>query len=203
LLRAQKAFNDAWREYFASLPLLPDDKFWYICDVFRIHIYDCRYQQKRQDGVKNAVRELYRRALTGEASNYTLSEAICFAKTYEDVSHRLSKRYWDAVTGLGDDSYGDLMDALPLAGPGTLKWQVMETKVLYHRVQKVFDELNQHDMARLVNRGENYIGMRLRDYAKHYWRSATIQCERAVAQNELGYEAAKEVVPDEAFDEPD
>lgn len=107
--RAEHAWQDAYNAHVASLPLLDDDGFWTCVDTLR----DCIEERGvgERGSVEHGADEFMRRASCGG----TLDEALRFAKTYRVWKSRLAKALRDVVKG-GDDGFGDLCDALPVAG---------------------------------------------------------------------------------------
>ena len=122
---AQENYHDAFRDYFANeITSLPDDQFWQLQPVFRDDVITFRFAYKRTNGMEQAARELFRKPLAGDfkgrgngdVPRNSLHEAMQFAKTWRNLQSHLYQPLFDIVQDRGDDAYGDLLDALPLAG---------------------------------------------------------------------------------------
>lgn len=94
------------------------DRFWQLQLIFRQEVIRFRLQYGRSNGIEQAAREFFRKPLAADFSGieYTMEDAICFAKTWRVVSRQLYQPLFDVIEDRGDDAYGDLLDALPLTG---------------------------------------------------------------------------------------
>jgi len=181
---AQENYNTAFRDYFANqVTELPEDRFWELQEVFQRDVCTFRFGYKRTNGVEQAASEFFRKPLAddfGKSPRYSLEEAIRFAKSWQGWQRRLYQPLFDVVEDRGDDAYGDLLDALPLAGRDL----VSNTLACEFGNQRQFDAGvlegcgGNEQLAKLILHGENYVAMSLADAAQeHYatnaetWRS--------------------------------
>lgn len=113
LNHAQAAYDKAFEAYFEILGLLHDEQFWRILEVYRKNVIRFRLQYGRTNGVEHAADELMRAASDKETPFY-LREAICFVKTYKEVTSNMAscvpENYIDG------NSYDHVVDNLPLCG---------------------------------------------------------------------------------------
>jgi len=172
---AQEAYKTAFRDYFANqVTELPEDRFWELQAVFRSEVVTFRFGYKRTNGVEQAAGEFFRKPLAndfGKYASYSLQDTISFAKTWDGWRQKLYQPLFDIVEDRGDDAYGDLLDALPLAGPGLI------SKALAREFgnQRQFDAGvldgcgGNEQLAKLILHGENYVAMSLADAAQEYF----------------------------------
>lgn len=111
---AQKAYTLAFNAYYDTLEVLEDTRFWQIMGWYREEVFTCTFGLKRNN--RDAAHELLRKALVSHYPNFTITEAMQFAKTYEAKVAAIYKPLFDTVEDRGDDGYGDLLDSLPLVG---------------------------------------------------------------------------------------
>jgi hypothetical protein len=128
---ADVTYHEGFRAYMDDLDCLNDDRFWDILNKFRSLL------NRKRLSTTLAVDELFRLAnetdLVAQAeeyqergidvgdNNYSTLETIRFAKTYRVKAAALYKPLFDVIEGRGDDSYGDLLDNLPLMGQDMYK----------------------------------------------------------------------------------
>ena len=170
LRNAQRVFDDHWLAWFNAQPVLAQSKFWRMIDALRAEVINFRFGLKRSNGIEHACEEFMRKALVGRA-DYTLDEAIRFARTYEQAVERLRARY-----GGGCDSRNDLLDAMPLCGKACLSFTPnAEISELQMQIEAVFHDAtfaraaDVMKLTRLICEGENYIAMRICEAAKQVW----------------------------------
>ncbi len=176
---AEAAYNQAFSVWQQQLEPLPPDRFWELLPVFRRLIQD---DLDRSDLVERAAREFIRKAATGQFYFFG-SDAPCPPYSVED-GHRFAVS-WDAWKqdlsqagdscqhldfGRSDDSYGDLMDSLPLAGPGVAR-QLIDDEFFSMGEFEVTVEraLADKRLSQFVLRGENYIGMYLDEVSRDWF----------------------------------
>ncbi|MDP6717947.1 MAG: hypothetical protein QGF59_04820, partial [Pirellulaceae bacterium] len=126
------------------------------------------------NGVEQAAGEFFRKPLAndfGKAPTYSLEEAISFAKSWQGWRGRLYEPLFDVVEDRGDDAYGDLLDALPLAGRDLVgKAQAGEFGNQQQFDAAVLEGYGGNDqLAKLILHGENYVAMSLCDGAQEYF----------------------------------
>jgi hypothetical protein len=172
---AKKQYNTAFRDYFANqVTELPEDRFWELQAVFQRDVCTFRFGYKRTNGVEQAAGEFFRKPLAndfGKAPTYSLEEAISFAKSWQGWRGRLYEPLFDVVEDRGDDAYGDLLDALPLAGRDLVgKAQAGEFGNQQQFDAAVLEGYGGNDqLAKLILHGENYVAMSLCDGAQEYF----------------------------------
>ena len=123
-VQSQSTYHDAFRDYFANqVDRLTPDRFWELQRVFRHDVCRYRFGYDRSNGVEQAARELFRKPFANDFSGcgeavpeYSIDEAVQFAKTWSELKRQLYAPLFDVIDGKGDDAFGDLLDALPLAG---------------------------------------------------------------------------------------
>lgn len=181
---AEQNYHAAFDDYFANeITALPDDRFWQLQAVFVGEVVTFRFGYGRTNGIEQAARELFRKPLAGDFNGrgngdvprYSIHEAIQFAKTWHDLTRRLYQPLFHVIENRGDDAYGDLLDALPLAGRDVFR-KSLDREYGNHRqfedaVRDACKECPQ--MAELILRGENYIAMSLMEAARDYFAIAT------------------------------
>ncbi len=96
-------------------------------------------------------------------------EAMQFANMWDSMSDKLYKPLFDIINDRGDDAYGDLLDALPLAGrevvERALKKEFANENELGAAIRTSVESF-EDGKARIILRGENYFAMSLRDEAR-------------------------------------
>ena len=142
---------------------MDDDKFFEMLDVLSGIMFKSFHKHKP----KKAIDEFYRRSLTG-SQRFTLEEHCRFITTYKKLNSSMYRIYKDVDMNRGDDSFGDLIDSLPLAGKNivekVLSKELMTVEKLENAVRKEFgcdDDVYPHKHASFILDGENYIIMRL------------------------------------------
>jgi hypothetical protein len=117
---AEKACHDAWYKVENKAPMMESEQFWPLLDHVAYEIKVFRFGYGRSNGVKQGANEVGRQICTGqlpkELSHVTIDDFVSFAKTYNALDGRLSNALWSVVEGYSDDSYGDLIDTVPLLG---------------------------------------------------------------------------------------
>jgi hypothetical protein len=166
-LLAQSTFNRAFcRFWHAEVQPCSDESGRKILGVFRNAVETFRLKSGRDElGMNHAARELFRLTLVGEA-DYSFDEAAEFVKWYE----RLKNAIGVAIAHLFEfhgDSFGDLIDAYPLAGPELVKRALAShPKSDRPRREGFLDEQELHDAVReklgpgwykVICRSENYV----------------------------------------------
>lgn len=177
-LESQAHYHDAFRDYFANqVTRLPIDRFWELQRVFRHDVCRYRFGYDRTNGVEQAARELFRKPYANDFTSYgetvpeySVEEAVQFAKTWSELKSRLYARLFDVVDGRGDDAYGDLLDALPLAGREVVRKSVdgefASNELFEQAVAEACQECQ--GLAELILHGENYCYSHLHDAARDY-----------------------------------
>jgi hypothetical protein len=178
LLAAAK-FDRNWLSFWRDVEPLPDDRFLELLPLLRVEVEKFRFRHKRTDGVRDAAREFCRKAVTKENEDrYSPEDGLRFAKAYERMKGRLARALDRVVEGLGDDSYSDLCDSLPLAGESIIQRALAthpksgrprrEGFLDHQEVEDAVRELGQGWHGFIWN-GENYICDALKRATRHYW----------------------------------
>tara|TARA_Y100000034_G_C6865183_1_gene394246 strand:+ start:122 stop:754 length:633 start_codon:yes stop_codon:yes gene_type:complete len=180
LNQAQENFDKAWHIHWEEdvIPL-DEGKFWEILDHF-INILVDEHDKTKLDAIERATMELARRAWTGQywkgcnivVNAFDLDDVIDFTKRWDDYKERLFHILFDVVKDRGDDSYGDFIDALPLAGRDIVNkcfdelyvYKALEADI--RELELIYDSGLDVD---LILHGESYFSSRLKDAIKHYY----------------------------------
>lgn len=175
LQSATKAYDEAWRINFNKIKILPMPRFWEMVVLFRQEVV--RRLGPKFDSRK-AVDEFFRipqaadhtavwdgRQWLKSKSPYTFEEAVQFARTWEEVKGPLYDKLFNIIEGKGDDSYGDLLDALPLAGQ---KFYERCLAGKFYNCDDFIELLKAEDdkLFDTIYEGENYFEMFLEEEAK-------------------------------------
>ena len=155
----QARWNKQFRAFLEKQKPLSAERFWELLPLFCNEILG-QYQLN----LKNATYEFFRKPVCDRQVSYTLDEAIRFVVTYRQMVDALYEPLFNVITNRGDDSYGDLLDAMPLAG------RVVYEKCLnkyYGNNAAVDTAVADHrpKLANFILHGENYIRMTLQDAA--------------------------------------
>jgi hypothetical protein len=157
------------------------DRFWELAWVLRNEVYQFRFGYGRTNGVQDAASEFFRKPYADDFGpnfrsaepTYTLDEAIQLAKTWRHVTRDLYDPLFDVVEGRSDDAYGDLLDALPLAGRDVVQKALdreFGNNIQFERaVCDVCQARGQGKMADLILHGENYVATALYDAASRFF----------------------------------
>ncbi len=204
--KAQASYKKAFRDYFNSLEVLDDDTFWKMLDHLRMLLIERRVNGQ---ALKRAVDELFRlpsfwqgclRGTCGGGKDpgYTTIDAIRFAKTYDEKKAALYDPLFDVVTGRGDDSYGDLLDSLPILGR-ELYENCVNKKFRNNRAfgaarAKAALAVAPHPqtaglLTNFVLNGENYVEMSLFDEAESRFVQYALDMERERQGDDFDEEA--------------
>jgi len=171
-IHADTQYYDAFANYYSRLKTqLPHDKFWQIIEFLRKLIANRGFTY---DKLKTSIDELFRLTATGESEHpeggfdgphvaYNFKDLLQFCFTYEGISDKIDQKLDDFSLG-SDDSRGDLMDSLPLAGVkvyenilnGTVKNEQDLEKELKSLAKKWYE---------FIRNGENYVWMTLKEEA--------------------------------------
>lgn len=168
ILRGNHAYRGAFIRYMASLEPLPLDRFWDLLERVKVEIHQYRYGYKRSNGVEQGADEFFRKALVGDG-DYTMEECYRFTATYEQVVSRLSKRLGKLFEYCGD-SFGDLIDSLPLAGREFCEQKFYSEEHLHDQIAHLPAPWN-----KFVG-GEHYVEMSLEHCAKR--RMLSVVCDQ-------------------------
>ena len=171
---AQACYQAAFRAYFDELAPLSDEQFWQLQPIFTEEVCRFRFRYGRTQGVELAAKELFRKPLAsmcgdseGNRCDYSLPDATRFAKAWEGFRQRLYRPLFDVVEDRSDDGYGDLLDALPLAGAGVVTAALQGELASHQELEQAVHDASQKcpKLGNLILEGENYVGMHLYDAA--------------------------------------
>lgn len=134
---------------------------------------------KRSDGVARAADEFFRKPYVGHfhdgngqmLSRYSFDEALQFARTWGEIVDRLYPALFSVVTGRSDDTFGDLIDSLPLLGRELVEQTVdgRFTK-MSQLLRAISVKCQDVDLpAAFVVEGENYFAASLYEAARDYF----------------------------------
>lgn len=193
-LKANRAFSKAWDGYYANCGNLTLPEFWPLLSLFRDEVDTYYFGYKRSNGVKQAAGEFFRKTLTQESQQtnpkYDFDTACAFSITYSEVSEALSKKL-ARLFDMHGDSFGDLMDGLPMAGQAfyekVIAGELRKENQLNIAVRTAFqnsDPKSAQRWTKLILEGENYFEMSLSDCAKKYALSVIATEARDTANEE-------------------
>ena len=172
---AQENYHAAFRDYFANeIISLPNERFWQLQQVFVREVLTYRFGYGLTNGVAQACREFFRKPWAndfGKHASYTLEEAIRFAKSWQGWRGRLYQPLFNVVEDRGDDAYGDLLDALPLAGRDLVGKALAREFGNQRQFEAVVQDgcAGNEKLAKLILHGENYVAMALAEAAQEYF----------------------------------
>lgn len=167
--KANEEYKSAFRAEMRSLKPMTDEDFLATMDVFIDCMVDAR---KHKRDVESAVDHLRAGCVFdlnwgceapdvfADCSEPVRWELMArFVKRYEILKATLSKKLWE-LPGLsrGDDSYGDLIDSLPLAGRAVMDGIFKDDIANYKQLEKA---LADNPLKDFILHGENYIEMAL------------------------------------------
>jgi hypothetical protein len=197
--RVRRAYEQAFRAFFDDhVGHLPTDRFWELAWVLRNEVYRFRFGYGRTDGVTYAADEFFRKPYAGDFGSsggsleptYTLDEAIQFAKTWRHVKGQFYDALFNVVENRGDDAYGDLLDALPLAGRDVsqkaLDHEFANNRQFEQAVRDACQARGQGDLADLILHGENYVATALFDAASRFFATHAGRTSRQPEAREMG-----------------
>jgi hypothetical protein len=180
--RSRQVYEKAFRCFFQEqVQALPTARFWELQPVFADAVHTYRFGYDRTNGVEQAAGEFFRKALAQDFHGfgsrdipaYALTEALQFAKRWRTLASELDDALSQVVEHRSDDAYGDLLDALPLAGHDlctqALDGRFRENSDLEDGVRLACSATP--GMTRLILRGENYVATALYDAAREYYPS--------------------------------
>jgi len=119
---AEKAWNDAYEGTYKDAPLMEVDRFWACMAYLQQEVVGFILRLKRP--TTHATDEFGRKCWCEQFPgkfHITPIEYVSFAKTYRALKDQLYQPLFEVVEGYGDDSYGDLLDTLPLLGRDFIK----------------------------------------------------------------------------------
>jgi len=176
IMKQAKAFSDARSEFDENfmdfkrgVPPMQPEHFWHVVVRFREVLLDTMTHRK-EGYVEAAADEFFRCAVVGGGD---FAAAVHFALSW---SHYTRKAYAACEKARfsfdrGDDSFGDLMDALPLMGQ-TLNLKLclgsVESLAEFNEIVAATCDEAGRVLEQVVLRGENYFAMSLEDAAQKW-----------------------------------
>lgn len=172
--------HEVFREHFdRRMQGLYGDRFWQLLSVFQDEVRAFRFVMRRSDGVARAADEFFRKPYAGhfQASSgktvpeYSFDEAVQFARTWTEIVNRLYPALVGVVTNRSDDTFGDLLDSLPLLGrelvAKAVEGEFGKMRQLVRAVSVKCQELEVP--SAFVLHGENYVASSLYEAARDYF----------------------------------
>jgi len=177
-----RGFKEMARSYIRSVNAteMDPDTFWSCLDYFANQIKSrLKYSG---DAVKDACHNtlLYLRELNKPVDPIQAwGTAAKFFATYKKVSRELSQKCWE-LPGVekGDDSFGDWIDALPLAGRVVVEGIFNDDIANYKQVGKAVKETTPK-LEKLIMDGENYVKMKFEEELIRHFAFTVIQLDSA------------------------
>ena len=179
---AQKAYDRAFSQYQNTITGfgIVEPIFWDVMELLQKQIKRFQYDYKRSTGVKDGCAEIMRQSVVGDleivkgktTTRLDINDMFKFVHTYRTASDCLSKALTDVADRGGSDSYGDLIDALPLVGYNFYR-NAMDGhyKSNAEMEQAVKEATNSFDFSKLILKGENYVHSCLEDALKIYFKN--------------------------------
>lgn len=155
--QADKEYGEAFRAHLRVFKPLDDEEFWPILELFQGNVVSrLKYGNGVKEGAHNLLCELvYHR--TGEDRMDAWENMARFLARYEQNTRRLSAKMNDMPNlDRGDDSYGDLLDSLPLAGKEIFDAIMGDDIANNKQLEKAFID---HPLGKVILHGENYVCM--------------------------------------------
>lgn len=161
-------FNKDARAYVRTADNMPRDRFWDFLEHFATGIQSRMKYGKDpvKEAAHNTILEIKRQQDTPLAG---WTDAARFLATYQSLSDKLSDACWD-ISGVdkGDDSYGDWVDSLVLAGKTVVEDLLKGALATYWQVAQAVEH-HADVPAKFIMNGENYIKMMFEDeLIKHF-----------------------------------
>jgi hypothetical protein len=178
---AENHFDDAFRSFLMSVePMDFDDP-----KVAKITKYIRKDMDRpyRHDS-KTSMFEVVRSSLRGYDFDYM--DIMAFSRLHINLKNEMYKPLFDVISGRGDDSYGDLLDALILAGPAVVKriisgsYREGENDRVEEDIRTAVEKSGESEkVTKSIIHGENYVGMFLEDGLKEYFFSYLREVSRS------------------------
>jgi hypothetical protein len=187
-LEAKAEYSKNFKIYLESLEPLSEKRFWEMTDIYNLLILKGIIGES--NAVEKAAGELFRLPhadskkfrLGGvrRKSPYTFEEALQFANDWSSYKDELYTPLFEIVENRSDDSYGDLLDNLPLLGPkfyARCLTKNFSNGTDFENAVGIVSQIaasgrgmnTAASYQRFILHGENYNGMMLRDAAEEYF----------------------------------
>jgi len=116
-LLAKSAFNHAYcRFWLSEVKPCSEETGWKLLEAFRKQIEKFRFKlDYRERGIEHAAWEIFRLELVGQA-DYRFEDIVGFVRWYHMLKNKIEESIGHLYEFHGD-SFGDLVDSYPLAGP--------------------------------------------------------------------------------------
>jgi hypothetical protein len=189
-LLARSAFNRAYcKSWYGEVQPSSDEVGWKLLEQLRLIITRYYFAFRRHErGIEQASRELFRLELVGQA-DYSFEDAVGFVKWYGVLKGKIDESIAHLYEFHGD-SFGDLVDAYPLAGQELVQRALASREHgSASRRQGFLDEAELRDALReklgvpwyrLICRGANYVmhALEMACYQSFLYRVLTGRDER-------------------------
>jgi len=168
---ARSAWEDQFNAYAHGVPPLAPEHFWPMVEDFRKVLLDTLSYRRERTG-KAAANEFMRQIVVGQL-DYSFAAGVHFCLSwdrYEAKAYAAGDRAGFSFDR-GDDSYGDLMDALPILGQDTFDKLVAGKFASLREFNESVDAACDQAGRVLVNavlHGENYFAMHLEEAAQKW-----------------------------------
>jgi len=162
---AEDEYKHQFNLWVQSIPCLSPDYFWRDVETFH------SIWSAKKFNVKEATWEYFRQVGEGEQS---LAAGVHFAISYRKYVNALREKCENITYGWerGDDSFGDLMDALPMAGQKI--YEAVKSGTFFTDVDELVNVSEIHvDVVKArpnsyaqILTGENYLASKLEEFAR-------------------------------------
>lgn len=132
----KEQFEESARRWMDNVEPMGASDFNIFLDAYRKNVIHALFHRERFDPVDHAADETMRAAVTGE-NKLDFSKFPSFIRAYRQTKSMLYKALDDCDLGRGDDSYGDLMDSLPLLGVDAIK-HIIGGKITSNKTLTIF-----------------------------------------------------------------
>ena len=163
--QATNKFDTALRVYVhdvEKVPVLTDDAVWFETNrLVRLIRSGLKFRPTFHSALEYAADEFFRAPLVNARTTEVFHELARYVGSYERMKGRIYKALSKVdKVDLGDDSFGDLVDSLPLAGSRICGLLLSGCICYFSELELELDTLS---FKKNILNGENYVAMNLMD----------------------------------------
>lgn len=168
---AESAFREAFKELWQTIPRMPLDggQFWCIMSDFR-RIYGRSLSLCGPRGAsEHACDEFVRQSVNEERRHRTLGDCMKFTRQWDLLTDKMYQPLFNVIKSKNDDSYGDFLDAFPLAGKEVIDRALTTGNKGFEVESDITDALSKDNHRKIIWEGENYFRMNLEDACRKFY----------------------------------